>query len=174
MNSTVFGVVFFDPQIGVAVKILKDQGLHLGLGGTAAADDEQHPRIRADGAQDQQNQKDDGAADRRHQIVAYAAADACDDGPEDVDRVPRVLDGGAEANNGQRAHHAQRQGDIVSDDSHDSSRHDCERHQGHVKLFRVEGTSVGEEIRQKNDKAQDGGKAHVAENLLPGGDRPGI
>lgn len=86
------------------------------------ADDEQHPVIALDAAEQQDHREGHGAADAGHDIIAHAAADADNDGPKNINRIARVLDGGAEADDGQRAHHTERQRDVVADDGHDRPR----------------------------------------------------
>ena len=82
------------------------------------ADDEQHPVIALDAAEQQDHREGHGAADAGHGIIAHAAADADNDGPKNINRIARVLDGGAEADDGQRAHHTERQRNGVADGGH--------------------------------------------------------
>ena len=81
------------PEDGLAVVILEDEGLHLGLVHPCGAQDEQGPVIRAQPAEEEHDQEHHGAARGGGHIVAGAAADAHHDGPEDVHGVPGILDG---------------------------------------------------------------------------------
>ena len=70
-------------------------------------------------------------------LAPCAAADTDHDGPENVDRIPGILDRRAEADDRQRADHTERQSDVVPDDDHDRCGDERQHRERYVKLHAV-------------------------------------
>ena len=73
-----------------------------------------------------------------------AAANADHNAPENKHGISGIFDCGTETNNGERAHHAKRQGDIAGDDSHDRGGND-----GHGHKRNGEAAVIGHPRRSK-------------------------
>ena len=146
------GVLHFQQRL--FVEVLEDKALDGRFIAAPGADDEQYAVFIAHAAQKQQHEEKHAAAHACHQIIAHAAADAYDDGPENIGRIAGILDGRAETHDGQCAHHAQGQGDVVADDGHHRGREDGERHQRDVKLAAVGRAAVRVAIGKENGQAQ--------------------
>ena len=65
-----------------------------------------------------------------------------DNCPEDINAVPAVFNGGTETNDGKCAHHAQRQCDVVANNSHHRSGQHCQNHKGCIEFLAVNRASV--------------------------------
>ena len=87
-------------------------------------------------------------------LAPCAAADTDHDGPENVDRIPGILDRRAEADDRQRADHTERQSDVVPDDDHDRCGDERQHRERYVKLHAVYAAAVRKTVGQEN-KARD-------------------
>ena len=87
-------------------------------------------------------------------VMSKMAADTDHDGPENVDRIPGILDRRAEADDRQRADHTERQSDVVPDDDHDRCGDERQHRERYVKLHAVYAAAVRKTVGQEN-KARD-------------------
>ena len=87
------------------------------------------------------------------------AADNADaDGPEQKGDVARLLDGGAEANDGKRAHHAQRKRQIAADGQHGQRGDHGNEHQRAVEIFAVHNAGKGFSVYKIHQQCQQHGR----------------
>ena len=86
--------------------------------------------------------------------------------PEYKNDVPGLLDGCTEPHNGQRADHAEGDGDVAADHNHDDDGNQENQHVSSVKPAVIADAAVGKAIGKENNQGNRQSKTHDQKNLL--------
>ena len=149
------------------IRQLFDHLLDLGGGRLVVVDDQQVGRagFALEGAEQQDKDADDYARDDGYVVKLGADGDAFAHRPEHEHRVHGVFHGGAEADDGQGAHHAQAQGQVVVDEHEHQGGDQCQHHQACVKVSGVhdaaEALFVDEEDVESHHQGDGQGQDHL-------------
>ena len=112
--------------------------LHNLIALTAAPHNQEIAVIGAHIAEYQEHEENHTRTDTCNLKVLNAAANARRNAPENIRRISGILNGGAETNNRKRTDHAERQSNVVSDDTHDQRRHNGQHNQRYIELGAVD------------------------------------
>ena len=96
----------------------------------------------------------DNSRDQPQRVHARACRDARGDGPEQVEQVQRVLDGSAEADDGQRTHHTKGDDHVGADGQRDHAGKHAHAHQRDCKAAGVDHARVELAVDQIDEDAQ--------------------
>ena len=146
-------------------------GLHDLLTLAAAANNQQIAVIGAYIAKHQKNEENDTRTDSGNLKILDTAANARGNAPENIGRISGIFDSGTETHDRERTDHTEGQRDVISDNTHNQSRHNGQHNKRHVELSAVNGSCVRKLIADKDDHCNDDGCDKAHQNLA-GRQRP--